>query len=540
MYIKRLVVRNYKLLKEVAINLNRDTNIFVGNNDSGKSTLLEALSILTTGKLDGYIFERQLKAAVFNNEVRAAYIASVQAGKTVAPPQIIFEAYFDECDATYSGTNNTLGEDCSGIRIVVELSQVHGETYKKMLQDKLVKDIPVELYHVTYKYFNGDGVAYRYAPFSSVLIDTTRKDYANVVDRFVSNSISENLSEQEITDLATAYRASRQQFHDNVIVQQLNASVRDQVVIPGREISIDLKEETADDWKKQMAVIVGDTPFENIGFGTQNSIKIELAMKNAPKQANIVLMEEPENNLSYTNMTRLVNHILSSEGKQVFISTHSSYIANKLSLDKIILVNNGSISSYSALNADAKKYFVKLPGYDTLRFILAEKVILVEGPTDDLIIQRAYKDKYGKLPIEDGIDIIVVDSLAFKRYCDIAVLMQKKVIVVTDNDGDIQTKIKDKYEDYLPHPFLAFVYEQREALNTIEPSVLEVNCDSNGDVNDSFKQIISENGSMMKKSKSEILSFMLNNKAEWAFRVFEADDSIVYPEYIRNVIEQYH
>lgn len=34
MYIKRLVVRNYKLLKEVAIDLNRDTNIFVGNNDS--------------------------------------------------------------------------------------------------------------------------------------------------------------------------------------------------------------------------------------------------------------------------------------------------------------------------------------------------------------------------------------------------------------------------------------------------------------------------------------------------------------------------
>lgn len=289
-----------------------------------------------------------------------------------------------------------------------------------------------------------------------------------------------------------------------------------------------------------MAVIVGDTPFENIGFGTQNSIKIELAMKNASKQANIVLMEEPENNLSYTNMTLLVNHILSSEGKQVFISTHSSYIANKLSLDRVILVNNSCISTYSASNADAKKYFVKLPGYDTLRFILAEKVILVEGPTDDLIIQRAYKDKYGKLPIEDGIDIIVVDSFAFKRYCDIAVLMQKKVIVVTDNDGDIQTKIKDKYADYLPHSFLIFVYEQNEALNTIEPSVLDVNCDSNGDVNDGFKQVISANGSVMKKNKDEILHFMLNNKAEWAFRVFESADSIVYPEYIKNVIEQYH
>lgn len=540
MYIKRLVVKNYKLLKDVVIELNADTNIFVGNNDSGKSTLLEALSILTTGKLNGYAFDRQLKAVIFNNEVRAAYITSVRSGKTVTPPQIIFEAYFDECDVEYSGTNNSLGEDCSGIRIVADISPEHSETYKKMLQDKLVRDIPVELYHVTYNYFKGGGVAYRYAPFNSLYIDTTRKDYANVVDRFVSNSISEHLTEQEITDLATAYRTSRQQFHENSIVKQLNASVRNQVVIPGRSISIDLKEETADDWKKQMDVIVGDTPFENIGFGTQNSIKIELAMKNAAKQANIVLMEEPENNLSYTNMTLLVNHILSSEGKQVFISTHSSYIANKLSLDRVILLNNGKISTYNALNAETKKYFVKLPGYDTLRFILAEKVILVEGPTDDLIIQRAYKDKYGKLPIEDGIDIIVVDSLAFKRYCDIAVLMQKEVVVVTDNDGSIQTSIKDKYADYLPYSFLTFIYEHNEDLNTIEPSVLDVNCDGNGDVNDSFKQVISANGSMMKKSKDEILHFMINNKAEWAFRVFESTSTIVYPEYIKNVIEQYH
>lgn len=47
-------------------------------------------------------------------------------------------------------------------------------------------------------------------------------------------------------------------------------------------------------------------------------------------------------------------------------------------------------------------------------------------------------DEYGKLPIEDGIDVIVVDSLAFKRYCDIAVLLKKKMVIVTDNDGNIQ------------------------------------------------------------------------------------------------------
>lgn len=61
MTIKKLVIKNYKLIRDIVIPLNPNINIFVGENDAGKSTILEALSILTTGKLNGYAFEKQLK-----------------------------------------------------------------------------------------------------------------------------------------------------------------------------------------------------------------------------------------------------------------------------------------------------------------------------------------------------------------------------------------------------------------------------------------------------------------------------------------------
>lgn len=182
---------------------------------------------------------------------------------------------------------------------------------------------------------------------------------------------------------------------------------------------------------------------------------------------------------------------------------------------------------------------MKLPGYDTLRVILAEKVILVEGPTDELIIQRAYWDEYGKLPISDGIDIIVVDSLAFKRYCDIVSMLNKKVVIVTDNDGNIDEHIKKKYNDYLTKDNLLFIYEEDETLNTIEPSVLSVNCE-NGEPTETFKKAISKNGSMKSKGKQAVLDFMKNNKAEWALRVFDSTEKINYPEYIKNAIKQYN
>lgn len=520
------------------IELNDDINIFVGENDSGKSTILEAVSIVTTGRLNGVAFERQIKANIFNQSVRDKYIESLDDVKNVdEPPRIIIEAYLDIEDKKYAGTNNELREDCPGIRVELALNETYADTYKQMLKDNEIFDIPVEFYTVSYHYFSSEPVVYRFSPVKGVFIDTTRKDYSYVVDKFVTNNITTYLNSQERTDLSTAYRKSRYTFQKNEVVKQLNKSIRQNVKVNDKDVSIDLREDNVDEWKNQMSVVVEKTPFENIGFGTQNAIKIELAIKNSREQVNVVMMEEPENNLSYTNMTKLVKRVIESEGKQVFISTHSSYVANKLDLGKIFLLNMGKIEPLAQLLQETKDYFKKLPGYDTLRVVLAEKVILVEGPTDELIIQRAYVDEYGVLPITQGIDVIVVDSLAFKRYCDIAVLLNKSVIIVTDNDGNIKTNIEDKYADYIGKDNLTFIYEENEQLNTIEPSVLEVNCE-NGEPSVTFREVISKRNSMMSKSKQEILEFMKNNKAEWALRVFDSEKKINYPEYIKNAIKQ--
>ncbi len=288
-----------------------------------------------------------------------------------------------------------------------------------------------------------------------------------------------------------------------------------------------------------MAISVDTVPFEQIGFGSQNSIKVELAIDNSAENVNLILMEEPENNLSHTNMAKLISKVSNSDGKQIFISTHSSFVANKLSLGNLLLVQKGQVTSFKALPDDTKAYFQKLPGYDTLRVVLAERVILVEGPTDDLIIQRAYFDKYGLLPISKGIDIISVGALAFKRYCDIAIVLGKCLAIVTDNDGDIQENITAKYSGYLDKPFLHFFYEQNTQLRTIEPSVLSVNCGGDGQPTDDFKTAISKNGSMMDKNYDGILSFMSGNKSEWAMRIFDSETKISYPQYIEDLLNEY-
>jgi putative ATP-dependent endonuclease of the OLD family len=51
--ITRVIVKNYRCLKSVDLQLNPDLNIIVGNNECGKSTLLEAIHLALTGQIEG-------------------------------------------------------------------------------------------------------------------------------------------------------------------------------------------------------------------------------------------------------------------------------------------------------------------------------------------------------------------------------------------------------------------------------------------------------------------------------------------------------
>lgn len=193
------------------------------------------------------------------------------------------------------------------------------------------------------------------------------------------------------------------------------------------------------------------------------------------------------------------------------------------------LVANNSTTPFKTLNKDTYDYFLKLPGYNTLRILLANEAILVEGPADELIIQRAYIDNYGKQPIECGIDVVTVDSLAFQRYCELASLICKHLTIVTDNDGNVSAVI-NRYKKY--GDLVTLCVEQDDSLKTLEPSVLAANMDNF----EEFRAIIYLGSDIRTRDAKSILNFMLGNKTEWSMRVFTNEKNIVYPQYILKAI----
>ena len=80
-------------------------------------------------------------------------------------------------------------------------------------------------------------------------IDTTKKDYGSVLNNFVTGSINEYLSEDDLTELRHAYRTNRYEFTENQAVKLLNNKLQETHNFEGKTISLNLREKWLDEWK---------------------------------------------------------------------------------------------------------------------------------------------------------------------------------------------------------------------------------------------------------------------------------------------------
>ncbi|GAF46483.1 AAA family ATPase [Rhodococcus wratislaviensis] len=71
-------------------------NILVGENEAGKSTLLEAIGLALTGRVNGRAAAEELNPFWFNQENVGEFFRDRQSGKPVAPPEIRIEIFLED------------------------------------------------------------------------------------------------------------------------------------------------------------------------------------------------------------------------------------------------------------------------------------------------------------------------------------------------------------------------------------------------------------------------------------------------------------
>lgn len=546
MAIRKVKIQNFKCFYgEFVIDLNSGLNILVGNNETGKSTILEAIHVALTGLYCGKSIRNELAQYLFNNRVVEEYIASINAGTPIAPPAIMIEIYFDESiNPEFEGNGNSEKVSAEGLRFEIAYNEKFNDEYSKLIAEKNLLSLPIEYYDVSWISFaRKEGITIRSIPIKSALIDSSSYRYQNGSDVYISRIVRDLLSPEEIASVAQAHRKMKSTFIGDPSIQAINRRISDESTLAEGTVSLSVDLGTKNAWETSLVTQLDEIPFGYLGKGAQCILKTELALTHKQAQsAQIILLEEPESHLSFSKLNQLIFSIQSKyAGKQIIVSTHSSFVANKLGLDNLLLLNNHTITRITELSS--AEFFSKIAGYDTLRLILCKRAILVEGDSDELVVQKAYMDTHdGKLPIQDQVDVISVGT-SFLRFLELVDKLQIKVAVVTDNDGDISA-VEEKYSDFLGEKAKSYIricYDKTVDggpltiggapynYNTLEPKMLKVNGNNVALFNAIFGTEYS--------SLDDLRKYMKHHKTDCALAIFKSDTHIAFPDYIMEAIK---
>lgn len=543
MYIEKIKIKNFKCFQNwFEVEFKQGINIIVGNNEAGKSTLLEAIHLCLTGMLNGKYLRNELSPYLFNRKVEQDYLDQIAAGVAAVPPEIHIELYLGGDDAaleTLHGNRNSEKRDAArGLAFSIEFNPEYNEPYVELVKTKEISSIPLEFYHVQWWEFSRRAATARTIPIKSALIDSASTRVQSGSDLYISRIVRDLLSEKERVSISQAHRKLKEAFKGDGNVKDINKRLSEASKISRNDVSISVDMSSHNAWENSLMTYINEVPFHYIGKGEQCIVKTRLALsskKNA--EATVLLIEEPENHLSYSKLNQLINDISTdNSGKQVIITTHSSFVANKLGLDHLILLRQARVTRIKDL--DANNFFQKLAGYDTLRLVLSKKSILVEGDSDELVVQRAYMDAHGgKLPIDDEIDVISV-GLAFLRFLELADILKISVAVITDNDGDVEA-LQTKYAAYEKSEHIKICFDP-----VVDTGALEVK-GKPFNYNTLEPKLVKENGvdalNALFKTKHEIddlHKFMKRNKTECALAIFSSETRLKFPKFVLDAIAE--
>lgn len=549
-HVKSIKLINFKKFRDDYLEFNDDVNIFVGDNNAGKSTILEALEIVLNFSHRGRSFSGEFSPDLFNQQAVAQFLATDLSADHL--PKLIIEAYIDGVP-DYRGSNNSRGADAQGVLVQACFDPALAQVYEVRRQaNPRFTSIPVEFYKVDWFDFGWNPIKPIAKKFKALYIDPTRIHPTLGKNQYISNILNTALEKEELVKLTLNYRENLQVFNNSGEVMAVNANLDAGHLITDSRLTIAASTLPVGAIQTGLQLEVNDVPFHFIGKGEQSNVQIKLAIQNKAHDIDLVMMEEPENHLSHTNLNKLVHYIETQrDEKQLFLTTHSSYVLNKLSIDKICLVQSG-YQRLHMLDAKVVKTLKRLPGYDTLRVALSRNVILVEGPSDELVLKKIYQRRHGHLPEKDGIDIIVVRGVGFKTFIEVGKAIGTRIHVLRDNDQSYLQNVVPAQEEYADYPNVKIFSSTNDLEFSLEPAMIYANSIDLDSLNAFAKEILSTQTHKLydkEESLEQRRDFLIGwfrsmkgngkgtRKVDSAIRLFDGEFDFKHPAFLDEVLD---
>ena len=171
--ITRLMLQNFKKFPELDVCFSTDRNIIVGDNESGKSTILLALDLVLSDS------RHRVEALGVESLLSQSAVRHFQEGERRADllPVLTADVFLSEGgDPDLNGRQNLTGMDADGLRMrIAPMTEEYGQDINFVLQQD-PDNFPYEYYSVRFSTFSGSHFAGFRRYLRHLLLDSARID----------------------------------------------------------------------------------------------------------------------------------------------------------------------------------------------------------------------------------------------------------------------------------------------------------------------------------------------------------------------------
>ena len=494
MYIRKIHIKNYRNFNDFEMEFHEGLNVIVGANNSGKTGLLSAIYLLnlpSSISIDDFNKNNLVQFKTLYNEdapkIEITYFINHFINEDDEEDESIIKLIpflgFREVDAMRLASEDKKKYFIKAIvKAVYELDEKYIGEYRKVVSgidsfdDFMLRLKRFVSEHYKWHYTNGVSDLQAESKAATSIFDIrfieaertaaevekeTRKeidsfskstDSAILIDEFKSN-MSKELSgvlKPSIDKLTKLFDSEQNDIGLKKGNVAIYPSVKANVSIPDSFIT------EVKDTKSEFIV-----PIDHNGLGYNNLINIYMLIKlkelRVGKDFRILCLEEPEAHLHPAMQYKLFKYLkkLDAEKKlnqQIFVTTHSSNISAVAGIDNMFMMAyNRSVTPQDCINqslelqfkdegekkqkSEAKKHLAKFLDVTRSDMLFADKVILVEGIAERLLLPY-FMEKCGYAYEDEHVSIVEIGGKHFEHFVELfnGNALKKKVLCITDKD----------------------------------------------------------------------------------------------------------
>lgn len=182
---------------------------------------------------------------------------------------------------------------------------------------------------------------------------------------------------------------------------------------------------------QKLYIVDGDKEYNyKIGSGFKSIANIIL--NSMDENYSIILIDEIENHIHPALLRVLLREMRTFSNTQIISTTHSPVIVNEADFEELIDISGKKFIDLSTKNLQKLKIFLTS---ERSEIIFADYIILVEGYTEQMLLNHYLKR------FNENWTVINVANVMFEPYIELALHLNKKIIVISDDDQSLSSNV---------------------------------------------------------------------------------------------------